>query len=1017
MATTKITSPELFDLASLDSALQLPSGTTAERPASPSTGEWRYNTDNNLIEFYDGGAWRDLQDEAIPPIPSEHFNTVLYTGDGSATRAITGVGFEPDIVWIKARSGGYSHNLQDSSRGGGSSTALNPNLTLAAGTYGIYGFVSSFDTDGFTVGAGSSSNVHVNNNGTTYVAWSWKVNGGTTSSNTNGTITSTVQVNTKTGTSIVQWTGTGSSGTIGHGLSSAPEMLILKDTSNNYNWYVFTTATGSNIRIEGLNTDAAATAATSEMTTTSTLIENVPGTASLNTSGANMIIYAFHSVAGFSKIGSYTGNGSAAGPIINTGFEPAFLMIKGSSNPGSWWMWDNKRNTTNPRNNIVRADTDGAEVTNTTYDVNFLSNGFQLIGTNTDVNGSGRTYIYLAFAADPSAAPVLADSFNIATYTGNSSTQNIQGLGFSPSFVWIKSKNVSGANHNIYDSVRGAGKVILSNSTLAEVTTTEMTGFSSDGFNFTGTALDSNNIGNNLVAWAWKANSAPAINTDGSIDSIVSVNANAGFSIVSYTGNNTAGATIGHGLSQTPELLIVKNLDILSNWLVYHKDMSAAPETDYLLLNTTDAVADLDTIWNDTAPTSSVFSVGTSSNTNGLNDFIAYCFHSVSGYSKFGSYTGNGSATGPVVTTGFQPDYLMIKRTDVAGYGWYIWDSVRSTSNPRTLFLAANSANAEGNIANSVDFNANDFQLKNTDPAWNQSGGNYIYMAFKINKTQADLNYLVVAGGASGGRTNAGGGGAGGLRTSYGSSSGGGSTAESGLTLTAGTYTITVGAGGSAPAAQGFGNNGSSSSLAGPGITTITSIGGGYGYGMIYPGINKAGDGGSGGGAGTNNNNQAATKGFGTAAQGFDGGARFATVNTYAGGGGGGASQVGQASTGLENGGAGGNGLAVSITGSSVSYAGGGGGGGNTTAGAGGLGGGTAGGLASGTVSNATANTGGASGGTRNNVAGGSGGSGVVILRMPTASYSGTTTGSPTVTTSGSDTILTYTGSGTYVHS
>ena len=108
-----------------------------------------------------------------------------------------------------------------------------------------------------------------------------------------------------------------------------------------------------------------------------------------------MISYAFHSVAGYSKFGSYTGNGSSSGPIINTGFEPAWLMVKGSSNPGSWWIWDNKRNTANPRNNILRADTNGAEVVNTTYDVNFLSNGLQLIGTNTDVNGSGRTYIYI----------------------------------------------------------------------------------------------------------------------------------------------------------------------------------------------------------------------------------------------------------------------------------------------------------------------------------------------------------------------------------------------------------------------------------------------------------------------------------------------------------------------------------------------------------------------------------------------------------------------------------------------
>jgi len=242
-----------------------------------------------------------------------------------------------------------------------------------------------------------------------------------------------------------------------------------------------------------------------------------------------------------------------------------------------------------------------------------------------------------------------------------------------------------------------------------------------------------------------------------------------------------------------------------------------------------------------------------------------------------------------------------------------------------------------------------------------------------------NVDYLVVAGGASGGRQNAGGGGAGGLRTSYGSTSGGGSSAESSLSLFLSTnYTVTIGGGGAAPTSAGIGNNGNNSIF-----STITSIGGGYGFGSS--GVASAGDGGSGGGAGTNYSNQPSGFGSGTANQGFDGGARFATVNTYAGGGGGGASQAGQASQGLEDGGDGGNGLAVSITGSSVTYAGGGGGGGINSVGTGGAGGGTAGGLNNGTVSNATANTGGGSGGTRNNVTAGNGGSGVVILRYPSS--------------------------------
>ena len=189
MATTKITSPDLFNLGSLNTALKLPSGTTAERPTSPSTGEWRYNTTTNLVEFWDGGAWRDLQSEDIPPIPSEHFNTVLYTGT-SATHAITGVGFQPDLVWIKDRSNGENHILNDSTRG--ASNDLSSNTTSAQANRPT-GFVS-FDSDGFTLGTDGGGVVNDSARGP-YVAWCWKANGGTTSSNTDGSITSTVQVN------------------------------------------------------------------------------------------------------------------------------------------------------------------------------------------------------------------------------------------------------------------------------------------------------------------------------------------------------------------------------------------------------------------------------------------------------------------------------------------------------------------------------------------------------------------------------------------------------------------------------------------------------------------------------------------------------------------------------------------------------------------------------------------------------------------------------------------------------
>jgi hypothetical protein len=234
------------------------------------------------------------------------------------------------------------------------------------------------------------------------------------------------------------------------------------------------------------------------------------------------------------------------------------------------------------------------------------------------------------------------------------------------------------------------------------------------------------------MGWAWKANSIPAINTDGTIQSIVSANANAGFSIIDWTAPSSGDYSVGHGLSSTPDLVIIKPTTNAVGWLVWQKNQTNLTRS-YLRLNTSDAEATAgSSVWG-TGMTSTTIGLNVNATSGGNVGMIAYCFHSVSGYSKIGIYTGNGSATGPAVTTGFQPDYLMIKRTDGTGYGWYIFDSVRSPSNPRTLFVAANAASAEGNIANSVDFNSTSFQLKNTDPAWNQSGGTYIYMAFKIN--------------------------------------------------------------------------------------------------------------------------------------------------------------------------------------------------------------------------------------------------------------------------------------------
>lgn len=1013
MATTKITNPELFDLSSLNSALQLPSGTTAQRPTSPSTGEWRYNTDNNLIEFWDGGAWFELQDEVIPPIPSEHFNTVLYTGN-SSTQSITGVGFQPDFIWIKRRNSAEPHAIYDSTRGINKQLESNSSAAEATNTAPFEG-VNSFDSDGFTTGDNGGTNRSPN----TYVAWCLKGGGNSNTYNVNGVGYATrsaaglnngtipdanflgASVNTKAGFSIQHINGSGVSGgsTIDTGLTQQAELLIIKRLDSAGSWVVPQSITNE---YSLLDTTAAGTSIT--------FSNYSSGTNNILYDFYEYICYTFHSVAGFSKIGSYVGNGSTNGPIVNTGFEPAYVMSKNLDNAESWYIWDNKRDLTNPRYHLLLADASDAEYVNqTNYALDFLSNGFQLRNTVVS-NANGNNYIYIAFAADPSTAtPTLADSFNIATYTGNGGTNTIQGFGFTPSMIWFKERANQGYDHGLYDNVRGVQNLIYPDLTNAEnnVSPNGLQSFNSDGVTV-GSNNKANASGSTYAGWAWKANSIPTINTDGTITSVVSANANSGFSIVKYTGNGTASSTIGHGLSSAPDVVFFKRLDAIESWNVWFSSVS----NKVGFLNLSQAFI------NYTGISSSATTVTLNNGTghNAANSpYIAYCFASTSGFSQIGTYAGNG--TSQTITTGFQVDYLMLRKQDDT-QDWFIFDSVRDPSNPKTKRLFANLASTEVTSTSNINFTPTGFELPTA--FFNDTGKNFVYMTFSINQTARDLDFLVIAGGGGAGQSVApvpfsssgkggAGGGAGGLRTSYGSTSGGGSNAESGLSLTAGTYTITVGSGGSGGSGGGSASSGTNSVILTPDSTSIISTGGGYGGGYDN---GLGGVGGSGGGAASKNSGTFPNRGIGTAGQGFDGGYGWywydssVPVTIDAGGGGGGAASRGLPSSNVQStrqNSSGGDGLAVSVTGSSVTYA----AGGRGTQGSPNNNG-------SGWTGNA--NTG--DGGQGNyNSSGGAGASGVVVLRMPTASYSGTTTGSPTVTTDGSDTILTYTGSGTYVHS
>ena len=322
-----------------------------------------------------------------------------------------------------------------------------------------------------------------------------------------------------------------------------------------------------------------------------------------------------------------------------------------------------------------------------------------------------------------------SDYFNTKLYTGNGSTQSITGVGFAPDWVWIKNRTSAEAS-GVFDTVRGVTKMLSSQNTDAESTdANSLTAFGSDGFSV-GSNLRVNQSSNNIVSWNWLAGGTASSNTDGSITSNVSASTTSGFSIVSYTGTGNADETVGHGLGVAPSMIIVKRRSgDAGDWRCYHKSLGE----DYLIrLNLTNASLD-NPSWNDTAPTSSVFSIGTNGdvNTSGGNH-IAYCFAEKQGFSKFGSYIGNGSASdGTFVYTGMRPAFVIVKRTDSAD-GWIMFDNKRSSFNIVDKNVQANSSNSETTYGY-LDFTSNGFKLRMNGASANGSGANYIYMCFAEN--------------------------------------------------------------------------------------------------------------------------------------------------------------------------------------------------------------------------------------------------------------------------------------------
>ena len=323
-------------------------------------------------------------------------------------------------------------------------------------------------------------------------------------------------------------------------------------------------------------------------------------------------------------------------------------------------------------------------------------------------------------------------------YTGTLLSNSITNAGaFKPDLVWVKSRSAA-TDHKLTDSVRGVTKGLISNTQGVETTDTQgLTAINSNGFTV-GTDTNYNNLTATYVAWQWQAGQgSTSSNTSGSITSTVSVNASAGFSIVTYTGNNTAGATIGHGLGVKPNLIIIKNKNVgTTNWLTYSSVLGA---TKFLKIESTDGAGTSILPFNNTEPTSSVFSVGAWDVPNGSgNSHIAYCWTEIAGFSKFGSYTGNGSSDGPFIYTGFRPKFIIIKCTTTSN-SWGMFDSSRDTYNANYKLILPNSSNAEDTGSASIvsnDFLSNGFKLRGNWSGFNTNNDTYVYMAFAETPTK-----------------------------------------------------------------------------------------------------------------------------------------------------------------------------------------------------------------------------------------------------------------------------------------
>lgn len=770
------------------------------------------------VGHYDQALFRVLNISA-PTAPSSV--TTVVTGTNPMLMKVYG-----NVLLVSDYGANTIHQYNVSTA---SAPAASGNASFSAGGTSPTGIAFSSDgKEAYIANSGSNTFTAYNMGKEKYVAWNWKC----------GTVS---------GCYAFTYTGTGANRTISHSMGSAPTFMMIKRTDTTGNWMVYHSSL-SNTKYMNLNgTSAATTDATVWNSTSPTASLISLGTNSaVNASGGTYQAYIFTDKQGFSKFGTYKGNGLADGPFIYTGFKPKYVMIKRTDAAGDWRIMDTARSSTNPVNKYSFANLTDVEV-NSLTPLDSNANGFKLRDSSAGWNASGGTYFYAAFAEYPFEYATTNSGLSIASSTrfngtnaylsrtpastGNRTTwtwsgwvkrgtlgtaQTIFGVypssgnGFgltftsgdkidiqnytssvvdwqlqttsvyrdpsawyhivlavdttqlSPSkrvllyvngvqqtsFSTISYPSLSFTSYVNNTNVHGIGALptptqyfsgYLSDIYFLDGQQLEPTGFAkSDTYgrwspiSYTGSYISAstayimavlsngftlgiqslvNTLSDNYVAWAWKKSST------------------SGMDIVSYSGTGVA-HTIAHSLGTTPSMMIIKRTDAAGmDWIVWHKSLTSTT-TGYLFMNFTTAQSTSAGMWNSTVPTSANFSVGTSNEVNiSGGTYVAYLFAEKSGFSKFGSYTGNGSTDGPFVYTGFKPRYVMVKRTDSTS-DWVIYDTARSSTNPVCAAVYPDLTSAETSVCDQVDMLANGFKAKVAGGTINTSSGTYVYAAF-----------------------------------------------------------------------------------------------------------------------------------------------------------------------------------------------------------------------------------------------------------------------------------------------